>query len=313
MCHHSVRIGIIAMALLSGITTAQAGNESWVSGTGTDAGTCPRTAPCRTFQFAHDQTSNNGAINVLTAGNFGPVTITKPISIVADGVEAVINSAANGAAININAGGGAVISLRGLTIDMRGTGNYGILFNGGGALHVHNTSLRRSSDGIRFTNSSGNSELYVSDTVLSDSTQSANLMILPTGSGSVKAVLDRVRAENASQNGISILGGFTTGSVIATVRDSVSAGNTFNGLLAAEEADGGSTIVMIDRSAFVNNNTGVVTTGAGPSTIRIGDSAVMGNFTGLSPGGSGTIVSYGTNKVDGNTVNGDPSSTIAMK
>ena len=36
--------------------------------------------------------NNNGAINVLTSGNFGPLTITKPISIVADGVEATIGA-----------------------------------------------------------------------------------------------------------------------------------------------------------------------------------------------------------------------------
>ena len=46
------------------------------------------------FTFAHGQTNNNGAINVLSSGNFGPLTITKSISIVADGVEAVINTAA---------------------------------------------------------------------------------------------------------------------------------------------------------------------------------------------------------------------------
>ena len=96
MRHHAISIRVFAVAcgLLASASIAQAANETWVSGTGTDAGNCPRTAPCRTFQFAHDQTNNNGAINVLTSGNFGPLTITKPISIVADGVEAVINTGA---------------------------------------------------------------------------------------------------------------------------------------------------------------------------------------------------------------------------
>jgi hypothetical protein len=94
MQYPSLPIGIFAAAcgLFANAATAQAGNESWVSGTPSDAGNCPRTAPCRTFQFAHDQTNNNGAINVLTSGNFGPLTITKPISIVADGVEATIGA-----------------------------------------------------------------------------------------------------------------------------------------------------------------------------------------------------------------------------
>ncbi len=134
MRHRSLSMGFIAAGLIAGITAAQAANETWVSGTGSDTGTCPRTAPCRTFAFAHDQTNNNGAINVLSSGNFGPLIITKPISIVADGVEAVINTALNGAAINVQAGANAIISLRGLTIDMRGTDNFAIRFVSGAAL-----------------------------------------------------------------------------------------------------------------------------------------------------------------------------------
>ncbi len=109
---------ILLPALLLGTGSAQAAIATWVSGTGSDAGNCQITAPCRTFAFAHDQTNNNGAINVLSSGNFGPLTITKPISIVSDGVEAVINTGANGAGIVVQAGAAAV-SLRGLTIDMR--------------------------------------------------------------------------------------------------------------------------------------------------------------------------------------------------
>ena len=165
----SLSIGIFAtVGLLCSATAARAANETWVSGTGTDAGNCPRTAPCRTFQFAHDQTNNNGAINVLSSGNFGPLIITKPVSIVADGVEAVINTAAGGpgennAGIIVRAGPAAIVSLRGLTIDMRGTSNMGIVFESGGALHVRDTIVRKSSRGLEFLPGSGNPELYVSD------------------------------------------------------------------------------------------------------------------------------------------------------
>ena len=62
-------------------------------------GTCQISARCWTFLYAYSQTNNNGAINVLPSGNFGPLTITKPISIVADGVEAVINTGAGAAGI----------------------------------------------------------------------------------------------------------------------------------------------------------------------------------------------------------------------
>jgi len=311
MRHHSFSTAIFAAGLLTGATAAQAANESWVSGTGTDAGTCPRTAPCRTFQFAHDQTNNNGAINVLTAGNYGPVTITKPISIVADGVEAVINTASDGGAgIFVQAGGGAVVSLRGLTIDMRGSINDAIAFVSGAALHVQNCVIRKASNGIGVSPTSGTRELYVADSVISDTT--LGIFVQPSGSGGAILALDRVRVENAAFDGILRQGVFTTGSITATVRDSVSAGNALTGITADETAPG-TTTVMVDRSASVNNgDAGIRSEGAG-ATIRIGDSTVSGNTLGLSTSGGGVIDSYGTNQVNGNGTDGTPTNVIGMK
>ena len=217
MRQHLLPIGIFAIAggLLAGGTTAEAAIETWVSGTGSDAGNCPITAPCSTFAYAHSQTNNFGAINVLSSGNFGPLTITKPISIVAQGVEAVINTAAGGAGIIVQAGGGAVISLRGLTIDLRQPNNDGISFVSGAALHVH-CIIRGSVFGIKFAPASGFSEFHVSDSVTN--TSANGIEVKPTGSGGAKVVLDRVRAENATFGaGFHFSGNSTTGSITATV------------------------------------------------------------------------------------------------
>ena len=67
-------------------------------------------------------------------------------------------------------------------------------------------------------------------------------------SGSVKVMIDRVRVENSQTNAIN----FEGGSISATVRDSVFAGNNI-GILAQGT---GTNNVMVDRSAFVNNNFG---------------------------------------------------------
>ena len=65
---------------------AQAGpNRTFVSGTGTDSGTCTRTAPCRTFAFALSVTTAGGEIDVLDTAGYGPVTIIHAIGIVNDG------------------------------------------------------------------------------------------------------------------------------------------------------------------------------------------------------------------------------------
>jgi len=312
MRHRSLSMGIIAVAcgLLANAAPAWAAIDTWVSGTGTNAGNCPITAPCRTFQFAHNKTSAGGVINVLSAGSFGALTITKSISIVADGVEAAILGAGGaGAGIKIQAGAGDIVSLRGLTIDLRGTANIGISFVSGAALHVHNSVIRRSSDGIRFAPASGTSKLYVADSVIADNS-GFGILVFPSGSGGAKVVLDRVR-ENTSGTGINFFGDLTTGSITATVRDSVAAGNLGLGI-SAFESGSGTTVVTVDRSAAVNNGTGIFADGAG-ATIRIGDSTVTGNNIGLSTSTGGVIDSYGTNKVNGNGSDGAPTNTIAMK
>jgi len=91
-----------------------------VSANGNDANTCHCTTPCRTFQRAHNQTLSDGEITVLDAGGYGPVTITKSISIVNDGSgEASIIVAGDApikTGITVNAPAGGYVNLRGLTI-----------------------------------------------------------------------------------------------------------------------------------------------------------------------------------------------------
>ena len=312
MRRHSLSIGIFATAcgLLAHAAPAWAAAETWVSGTGTDTGACPVTAPCRTFAYAQTKTNNGGTLSVLSSGNFGPVIINKSISIVAQGAEALINTAVGGAAIRIQPAADRIVSLRGLTIDLQGTNNNGISFVSGAALHVQNCVIRKSTNGINFAPASGTSEIYVADSVIADNSN-LGIFVGPTGSGSAKVVLDRVRVENSS-NGILFQGGGITGSITATVRDSVSAGNTNSGIVAFEGGSG-TTNVMVDRTASVNNLTGIFAAVAG-ATIRIGDSTVTGNSTGLSIGTGGVIDSYGTNKVNGNTTDGAPTGMpIAMK
>jgi hypothetical protein len=309
MRHHSLPAWILALAvsLLAGASMAQAGIETWVSATGVDSGTCPITAPCRTFAFAHNQTNGQGAINVLSSGNFGPLTITKPISIVAQGVEAIINTTipaeAGAAGIIVQAGAAAIVSLRGLTIDLRGTGDDGIRFVSGAALHLHDSFIRRAVNGILFAPADGTSELHIADTVVADTT-GFGLVVRPTGSASVVAMVNRARAENG-QSGFEFSGLATTGAIAATVRDSMIMGTREGTGIIARDGSGGTTTVMLDHTAVTNNSLGVRVAGTG-ATILIGNSTVTGNANGLVST-TGVMQSYGTNKVSGNTIDGTPS------
>src|SRR6266545_2195020 len=110
---------VTLLALGLDVASAQAQYvRTCVSANGNDANTCHCTQPCRTFQRAHDQTLPDGELTVLDPGGYGPVTITKSISIVNDGVdEASIQVFGPATGITINAAAGAgYVNLRGITI-----------------------------------------------------------------------------------------------------------------------------------------------------------------------------------------------------
>lgn len=82
---------VLGFALIAQAGGAQAqATRTWVSGVGDDVNPCSRTAPCKTFAGAISKTAAGGEISVLDPGGFGSVTITKSISIVAEGVEGSI-------------------------------------------------------------------------------------------------------------------------------------------------------------------------------------------------------------------------------
>jgi hypothetical protein len=91
--------------------------QTWVSSTGKDTGTCPVTAPCATFQYAHNQTSVGGTIHAASSGSYGPVSITKSINIIAsDGIQAAIAVPNDGKGVTIDNASVSIVVLKGLVI-----------------------------------------------------------------------------------------------------------------------------------------------------------------------------------------------------
>ena len=111
-------IAIIVFVFCSTILFSQA-TRTWVSGVGDDVNPCSRTAPCKTFAGAVSKTATAGEINILDAGGYGGVTITKSITIDGNGSFASI-LASGYTGININAPDG-IITLRHIFIN--GTGS----------------------------------------------------------------------------------------------------------------------------------------------------------------------------------------------
>jgi hypothetical protein len=62
--------------------------RSWVSFSGDDAHAatnCTRALPCRTLAGAFPVTSAGGEIIIMDAGGYGPITITRALTITGDG------------------------------------------------------------------------------------------------------------------------------------------------------------------------------------------------------------------------------------
>src|SRR2546426_2628971 len=103
------------LLMISALAAQAQANRTFVRSNGVDTGTCPATAPCLTFNFAHGVTNASGEIVALDSGGFGQVTITKAITIEASpGVFGFIKAQPGTAGITVAAGASDVVILRNL-------------------------------------------------------------------------------------------------------------------------------------------------------------------------------------------------------
>ena len=302
--------GALVLALGVGAAPAHAQQaRTFVSGFGSDtnAPNCFRTAPCRSFQVAHDNTLANGEITVLDPGSYGAVTINRSISIINDGVgEAGMLISGGVAGATINAAATDKVSLRGLTIKGIGFGGgTGIVFNTGAFLSVENCAIRNLTgtnglgNGIIFRPalSGGSSNLAVTNTLVADN-DASGIWIKPTGSsGTVAVSINRVEVYHNGIDGIvaedSQFSGGLNGAMWVNVESSIAAQNGNGvGFAAVAPAQQGPIYMNVVRSVSANNGTGFA---AGASAVMyVGQSSLIGNGTTWS---GFTVNSFGDNYV----------------
>ena len=285
------------------VPASAANTRSFISANGLDTNACARTAPCRTLQTAHDNTNAGGEINMLDPAGYGPVTITKPISIVNDGVgSAGILVPSGGTGITINAGPTDTVNLRGLIVEGAGVGATGIRFNTGASLTIENCVVRGlTSNAIAYAPTIS-STFSVSNTFVANSAN--GIVVLPIGSNIVaKAVISRVEAHNNGNSGIFVSGALNTGTgtVNATVTDSVASNNTF-GMAIITDVNLASVGLLVVHSVAANNTVGLASQGSN-AILRVAQSTVTGNTLGWETITSGVVQSYGDNYIDFNTSN----------
>jgi hypothetical protein len=281
------------LILIGGLAmSARSQQRTFVSGQGSDNNPCSLTAPCRTFSMATGVVSSGGEVIALDSAGYGAFAINKSVTItVPAGVYAGI-SVFSGDGISINAGSTDVVILRGLGLNQFG-GTNGIRFTSGKALHVENCTINGFGAGAGVIQT-GSNDLFVKDTIIRNNQTGIDLA--PT-SGTARASADQVRFEG-NQDGLVVGQGGK-----ASVRNSVASGSSDAGFLASCSA--GACELNIDNCLIANNATGVSANGlgGGVGTVRVSDSEVTDNTTGLLQQGGGLLLSSGSNTVEGNSSN----------
>jgi hypothetical protein len=316
MTRTSPALAILAGLLALGLNPAPAHAQqarSFVSGLGSDtnAPNCTRTAPCRTFQVAHDSTIASGEIAVLDAGSYGAVTISKNISIINDGVGeagALVSGGNNG--ITINAGALDVVTLRGLTIKGIGFGGgNGIVFTSGLGLTLENCVVRNMTgafplgQGIAFTPTTFPSVLTVSNSAITENLN-GGINVFPSGGGggAIGAVLDRVGVYNNGGGGLSVNGAnCNMCAVLATVNDSLASTNLGPGFWAFSTAGGAEVSIVVTNSVSTGNAAGL-RADSNVAAIYVGASTLTNNGSLLVSNGGGIVGTFGDNHVINNLV-----------
>ena len=271
------RLAALALSFYSVAPTSVAFPQlqrTWVSSGGSDIQPCTHEFPCATFAEALTRTAAGGEIDVLDAGSFGQVTITKPVTIDGTGLIAAINVCVGCIGISVITATNDVVILRGLTINGFGTGGSGIFVSNPGNVIIEDVKV------VGFA--------------------SAGVAVGPKSASAAGSVVIRNSTLADNYAGVSVRSGNTS------VIHSVLTGNA-HGLLAFNDG-----IINADDNLLTGNSiavrAGFVTEGGPPqagSMVRLSNNDVYGNGTGFMCDG-GMLASNGSNRKGSNPGTGGP-------
>src|ERR1041385_2039304 len=284
---------LIVVLLTTGIATlanAQA-TRTWVSGVGSDANPCSRTAPCQTFAGAISKTASPGIINCLDPAGYGAVTITKSIEIDCHYVlGSVLHSSTQGIVVNATTTDDVV--LRGVSLNGSGLtlGTNGVNIIQARSVSIYDSSFAEvSSNEIEVTNSSNAIKVLVSNSQILNC-GGAGILAATTSTGTVKIVVSNSTISKCA-NGID-LGGASNG---LWVDRSVISYNSLAGVQVQQSTSS----AFLELAGIYANGTGIQAgTGANTPTIRLSRSTIYGNIpNGI--GGTGGTAWFSNNTVAG--------------
>ena len=253
-------------------------SQTWVSATsGSDSNPCTRASPCLTFAAALAQTPAGGEIDVLDPGDFGPVTITKSVTIYGDapGVAGALPSPGT-SGIVISAGSSDVINLHGLVFDgVNASGTSGVVFTSGARLNISQcvfqgftTSGMTLSPGVGGANTT---LITVQNTTIFNN--ATGILIRPTGGIAANVRLRRLHIDNNSGDGLRVDGTGGSGAINVAIADSSANFNAGNGIDAVS-GPGNATVDVMRVVAASNGSAGIQSNqaGGGTASVTVGSS-----------------------------------------
>jgi hypothetical protein len=291
------------LAVLMFVSIAMYGQvaRTFVSGINADdSNPCTNIAPCRTFAAAMAKTSAGGEIDALDTAEYGPVTITKAITI--DGGGQVASIQADGVnGIVVSAGANDKVILRNLRINGSNTGLNGIRFLSGGQLTIDKCEIFGFTlNGVDISQGSS-AQSWVTNTNIG-MIGGVGIMATTTA-GTVTLGIDKVRVEWSNKG------------VDAASHSRVTVNDSFvqNAASIGIEADGDA-IIVINGSVIDLNGSGVETTivSGVEAFAYVSNSEIAFNSTGFNEL-AGRINTFGNNRFIANGSDGPVRPPIAMK
>jgi hypothetical protein len=295
----SVRL-IVALSLISIATVASAqATRTWVSGVGSDANPCSRTAPCQTFAGALSKTAAGGEIDALDPHGFGTVTINKSITIDGGGgqVASILYSGINGVTVNdaLQPNPQTIeVTLRNLRLNGAGTtlGVDGVRFLSGKRLTIENCIIQQGSgDGIEVANTvAGDFALIVRNTNI-ENFGTSGINVHPPAGATFLVNVNNCNISDITSSSAIILNG--------QVRASISNTEIVRAPMGAGVAVLGGADVSLNHVTSHNNQFGVLVAGPATAVVRLKDSLLHGTSNSVSNTVGATVTPFSSNVLIG--------------
>ena len=252
----------LAVLLSAPLCAATLSHTYVSSGSGSDSNTCDRTHPCLTLAGALVNTSSGGEIDVLDTGDYGGLTIDRPLTI--DGAGALATTGE----ISVNTTG--VVILRNLSI----TAPTGVDAIGAAALRVEHVTITGTS-GMIYGVICGAGSCSLKDVRIQNFQHSGQgAAVLVEGPAKV-SVTDCTLTGN--DIGIAAFAGG-----LAEADNNFIQYNTI-GVSTNDNSTGAGGTIRLGDNTITDNTTGLQVAGTGASIISYGDNRIFGNVTNGNP------------------------------